>query len=417
MLWETIRQSWDALRRSPLRSFLTMLGIIWGIVAVTMLIAYGSSFRQLLVTAFENFGKAAVIVWPGQTSEQAGGERAGKRVRFEKEDIDLIRQEATLVKEVSAETVRWWSITHNERLQNTAIRGVYPNYGEMRNQVPSEGRWISAEDIQERRRVVFLGGRLKEKLFGGQPAIGETVRINNVRFTVIGVMDRKLNFSCYFTCDDECAWIPYSTASEMWNTRYASVIVFTPLAPQFEKKAIEQVRAALAKRQRFSPTDKRAIQAFGREEFRPIIDAITIGIQVLLLFIGALTLGIGGVGVMNIMLVSVDERVREIGLRRALGARRHHIRAQFLAEALVLTLLGGFVGILLSHLIAASIGTIPLLGPLFEDESGRADIHMRVSWSTMMLSTGVLILVGVLSGLMPAIRASRLDPVEALRYE
>ncbi len=417
MFKEVLRQAWDALGRSPLRSFLTMLGIIWGIVAVTMLIAYGSSFRLLLVTAFENFGKAAVIVWPGQTSEQAGGERAGKRVRLEKEDVELIRQEATLVRDVSAETVRWWSITYNERLQNTAIRGIYPNYGEMRNQVANEGRWISAEDIQERRRVVFLGGRLREKLFGGQPAVGETVRINNVRFTVIGVMDRKLNFSCYFTCDDECAWIPYSTAGEMWNTRYASVIVFTPVAPQFEKQAIEQVRAALAKRQRFSPTDKRAITAFGREEFRPVIDAITIGIQVLLLFIGALTLGIGGVGVMNIMLVSVDERVREIGLRRALGARRHHIRAQFLAEALALTLFGGFIGILLSYLIAASVGTIPLLGPLFEDESGRADIHMRVSWYTVMLSTGVLILVGVLSGLMPAVRASRLDPVEALRYE
>jgi putative ABC transport system permease protein len=264
---------------------------------------------------------------------------------------------------------------------------------------------------------VFLGGRLREKLFRGQPAVGETVRISNVRFTVIGTMDRKLNFSCYFNCDDECAWIPYTAAGDMWDTRYANVIVFTPVAPQFEKKAIQQVRAALAKRQRFSPTDERAITAFGREEFRPVIDAITIGIQALLLFIGALTLGIGGVGVMNIMLVSVDERVREIGLRRAVGAKRHHIRNQFLTEALVLTFLGGFIGILISHLIAASIGTIPLLGPLFEDESGRADIHMHVSWSTMMLATGVLMLVGVLSGWMPAVRASRLDPVDALRYE
>jgi putative ABC transport system permease protein len=417
MFREILRQSWEALKRSPLRSALTMLGIVWGIVAVTMLIAYGSSFRALLVTAFENFGKNAVIAWPGQTSEQAGGERAGKRVRFEQVDVDLILQETSLVKQISAETVRWHAISYNERMQNTAIRGVYPNYGEMRNQVANEGRWLTAEDIQERRRVVFLGGRLREKLFGGQPAIGETVRINNVRFAVIGTMDRKLNFSCYFTCDDECAWIPYTTAGDLWDTRYASVLVFEPVAPQFEKQAIAQVRAALAKRQKFSPTDTRAITAFGREEFRPIIDAITIGIQALLLFIGALTLGIGGVGVMNIMLVSVDERVREIGLRRALGARRFHIRSQFLAEALVLTLLGGFIGILLSHAIAASVGTIPLLGPLFEDDSGRADIHMQVSWSTMMLSTGVLVIVGVLSGWVPALRASKLDPVEALRYE
>lgn len=417
MFTEMIRQSWDSLKRHPLRSFLTMLGIIWGIVAVTMLIAYGNSFRLLMVTAFDNFGKSAVIAWPGQTSEQAGGERAGKRIRFEREDLEQIEQEASLVKQASLETVRWLPITFGERLQNTAIRGVYPNYGEVRNQVPNDGRWFTPEDMQERRRVVFLGGRLREKLFSGQPAVGETVRISNVRFIVIGTMERKLNFSCYFTCDDECAWIPYTAAGDLWNTRYASVIVFAPVAPQFEKKSIEQVRAVLAKRQRFSPTDERAIQAFGREQFRPIIDGITIGLQVLLLFVGALTLGIGGVGVMNIMLVSVDERIREIGLRRALGARRHHIRDQFLAEALVLTMIGGAIGILLSHLIAFSIGTLPLLGPLFEDESGRADIHLSVSWSTMALATGVLVLVGVISGLVPALRASRFDPVDALRYE
>jgi putative ABC transport system permease protein len=417
MFSEILRQSWDALRRQPLRSFLTMLGVVWGIVAVTMLIAYGGSFRELLVRAFDNFGRGAVVAWPGQTSEQAGGERAGKRVRFEMADVEAVSHETTLVKSISPETVRWLGITYGERLQNTAIRGVWPVYGEMRNNLASQGRWISHEDLNERRRVVFLGGKLREQLFGGRPAVGETVRINNVRFTVIGTMDRKLNFSCYFRCDDESAWIPYSTAGDMWDTRYATVLVFEAVAPQFERTAIQQVRSTLAKRQRFSPTDERAVTAFGREEFRPIIDGITIGLQVLLLFIGGLTLGIGGVGVMNIMLVSVDERIREIGLRRALGARRRHIRAQFLAEALALTLLGGLIGILLSHVVAATIGTLPLLGTIFEDDSGRADIHLHVSWTTMLLSTGVLILVGVISGIIPAIRASRLDPVAALRYE
>ncbi len=417
MFREILFMAWEALRRHPLRSFLTMLGIVWGIVAVSLLIAYGSSFRSVLVRGFEMFGKSAVVCWPGQTSHQAGGERAGKRVVFEREDFDLVLQEATLVKQASLETVRWLPIVRGERMASTAIRGVYPEYGEIRNEVPSHGRWINADDFVSRRRVAFLGERLREKLFGGRPAVGEDVLISGMRFYVIGVMDRKMQFSNYFTSDDECAFIPYSAASDLWDTRYASVLVFAPVAPRFEKSAMAQVLQAVAKRQRFSPTDERAIKMFGREQFRPIIDGITIGLQALLLFIGSLTLGIGGVGVMNIMLVTVDERIREIGLRRALGARRRHIQAQFLSEALVLTLIGGAIGIVFAQLITMAVGNLPLMGPIFKDESGKMDLHLQISWSTVAISTGVLVLVGLLSGLVPAIRASRLDPGTALRYE
>jgi len=418
MLLEIIREAWVALKRNYTRTFLTMLGIVWGIATVTLLIAYGSSFRNILVGGFDAFGKSVVICWPQQTSEQPGGQRAGKKVVLEKEDLEMVKATAPLVKYACRETVRRPGIAYQDRLVGTApVRGVCPEYGEMRNEVPSEGRWINAEDELERRRVIFLGGRLREELFSGRPAVGEPVLVSGVRFTVIGVMARKIQLSNYFSSDDESSWIPYSTAGDLWDTRYAAVLVFEPIAPQFEKRAMAQVLAALAARQQFSPTDPKALQMFGRDEFRPVIDAITIGLEVLLTFVGALTLGIGGVGVMNIMLVSVEERIREIGLRRALGARKRHIRLQFLAETLLIMLLGGAIGVLVSYAVAAAVGTLPLMGPLFEDDSGRGDIHLHISVAILAISTFVLLLVGVISGLIPALRASKLDPVEALRYE
>ncbi|MCC6586369.1 MAG: ABC transporter permease [Bryobacterales bacterium] len=417
MLFEILLQAWDALRRNPVRSALTMLGIVWGIASVTLLMAYGDGFRGVLVRGFDAFGKTAVIARGGQTSEQAGGERAGRRIQLEKEDLEAALAEGNYIKHASLEAMSRQPVEYNTQLANMAVRGVYPQFGEIRNEVASEGRWLNDDDIQQARRVVVFGSYVKKQMFGNRSATGETVRIAGVRFTVIGTMDPKMQLSNYFSPDDRSIFIPFTAAAQIWNTRYVPVIVFSPINPEFEQRAIQQFKNAVAKRQRFSPKDPRALNLFGREQFRPIIDGITIGLQTLLYFIGLLTLGIGGVGLMNIMLVAVQERTREIGLRLALGAKRRWVLTQFMAEALAITAFGGLIGIALSYLLAWWIGSLPMLGALFQDDSGRGDLVLQISPLTLAMSTVALFLVGLLSGMAPAIRASRMDPATALRWE
>src|ERR1700676_1081281 len=202
MLFEIIIEAWIALKRNITSSFLTMLGVGWGIATVTLLIAYRNSFRSVLVHGFDAFGKSVVICWPQQTSEQPGGQRAGKKVLIEQADVDIVKATAPLVKHVCRETVNRPGIAYGDRMVGTApVRGVCPEYGEMRNEVPAQGRWIDSADELERRRVIFLGGRLKEKLFSGSPAVGEIVTVSGVRFTVIGVMERKIQLRNYFRRD------------------------------------------------------------------------------------------------------------------------------------------------------------------------------------------------------------------------
>jgi putative ABC transport system permease protein len=290
-------------------------------------------------------------------------------------------------------------------------------YGKIRNMTMTTGRWISGEDYQNKARVAILGGKAAQKLFGEIPPDGEIISINGLQFQVIGELKTKTQISNYNTPDNECVFIPLSTASLLKDIKHPDDIVWMPANPLFRKQAIKDVRAVLARVHNFSPNDERALELIVFNEFMKIIDVMATALQVLLGLIGALTLAIGGIGLTNIMLVSVTQRTREIGVLKSIGATRGAILFQFLAEAMAIVTVGGLIGVLIGWGVTAAIQTLPLLGPLFKQTNSEGDIHLHVSRFAIVASTTVLEAIGLVAGLLPAVKASRLDPIEALRYE
>jgi putative ABC transport system permease protein len=411
---EVVAQAFSSLIAHRFRAGLTMLGISWGIVTVVLLMAYGTGFQHAIMYGFRNaFSEGTVLVGGGQTSIQAGGERSGRRILLKQDDVEAM-QELGALKFVSPEYMESLPITYGTRQTTAGVRGVSPEYGIMRTETAETGRFISSEDVENHRRVCFLGYEVARRLFSNIRPVGQEVRINGSTFDVIGVMPNKAQISSYFYPDKLSVFIPYTVTG---RKEYVDNILFQALTPGLHQQAMKQVRELLATRHRFNPRDDRAVNIRDTGDIEQMIGGITQGLQFVLYFIGTLTLMIGGVGVMNIMLVSVTERTREIGVRKALGARRRHILVQFLLEALTITFLGGVIGVALSYLLVWVIGTRPFLASLLDDPTRQTDINLVLSGSILLTSTGILAFAGILSGLWPAFRASRLDPIEALRYE
>jgi putative ABC transport system permease protein len=344
---------------------------------------------------------------------QAGGQKAGAQIRFTLDDVDTLTTNIPQITQITPEASKQANIQYETRTFNFSVTGNYPNVFSIRALKLDQGRLYNTQDEMQHARVAVIGSEAKEKLFSGRNALGERIRINGLSVEVVGIVSPKMQAGDDNT--NRLIYVPFTTMSDIKDTHYLDSIWFNYETPAYER--LEQsVRAVMAIEHKFNPTDRRAMFVFNLMEQVHLFELVTLGLTVLLGFIGTLTLGIGGVGLMNIMLVSVTQRTREIGVEKALGASRRHILLQFLAESLTITFIGGALGIILAYGVSLSVGRLTLYSAMAKNAEG-GDVRLIIAPSTLIVATLILAAVGLISGMVPAVRASRLDPIEALRYE
>ena len=396
------------LRAQKLRTFLTVFGIIWGTVAIIVLLAFGMGFKRQLATNMHGIGERVAIMFPGRTSKAFEGFGVGRGISFIEDDAHLLQTQIKDIGMISAEYASdGTAIRVGDNITNTSVGGVYPIYCEMRNVIPEPGgRFINELDMRERRRVTLIGNELKKLIFGESEALGKTIYIGRVPFLVVGVMMKKIQNSSYNRRDQDRVFIPATTFASVFGATHLRNIIFTPADPRRSEETKAQVHEVLGRRYKFDPADTDAVFIWDTGEFDKFIFYFFLAFNIFMGLIGSFTLGVAGIGVANIMYIVVQERIKEIGVKRAVGAPRRAIMAQFFTETFFIIFIGSSIGSLIAFGITQGLQYVPI-----KDAVGTPEI----SWEVMVATAAVLAVIGLAAGLFPARRAANLDVVDCLR--
>ena len=413
-MWlELFKEFFYDLRAHRTRAILTLVAITWGTVAVVLLLSFGEGLGNQMLKGMMNAGNRIMILYGGQTGMTFQGLPKGRRIRLVEDDVGLLQEVIPSIDMISPQYRKNIQLVYGKYSVTTECEGVNPGFEDMRRMFPAAGgRFLNELDVEQQRRVLFLGEEIAGEIFKAENPIGKNILVDGVPFTVIGIMQKKIQTSMNNGPDVRRAIIPYTTFRTSYGDQYVNSIVIHPSDPSQQERVKSEIYRVLGRKYQFNPDDERALGIWDFIEGEKISRRIGLGVTIFLFSIGFLTLLIAGVGVANVMYVVVKERTREIGIKMAIGARRQYILLQFIFEALLLALTGGAAGLLISYGVVSVVLMLP-------SDSGAMQFlgHPVLSSSIMLMTTGILSIIGLMAGVFPARKASTVDPVESLRYE